>query len=438
MRRLISLIAIVCASQSASALDLTEAYRSALRHDAEFGAQASAAEAGREYFAQGRAAVRPRVSLSGQIARLSAEVETGIGEAGNLLTSDASGNVYGYGISLTQPLYRADAMADRRSLTARGQIAELTFTAARQDLILRVASAYFGVLLAQDTLTLARSQKAAVAEQLASAKARFEAGRARVTDVAEAQAQFDALLATEIAADNDLAVARARFVALTGREGEDPDPVDVRPHAARETVQAWLDRADVDSLDNRIRNLELTIAETDVARTRLAGRVSLDLVAQYEDQRQSGDLSPFAYPDESRGFSLGVQVSVPLYAGGALQSQYRQAVAKRNQARQQLDATRRDVGVDVREAYLDVSAGAQQVAALEQGRVSAQISLDAGVLGREVGNRTNLDVLNLQQQVFDVQRDLADARYGYLLARLRLAALAGALSESNLTAVVSP
>jgi outer membrane protein len=94
--------------------------------------------------------------------------------------------------------------------------------------------------------------------------------------------------------------------------------------------------------------------------------------------------------------------------------------------------------VSVREAYLDVSAGAQQVAALEQGLVSAQTSLDAGVLGREVGNRTNLDVLNLQQQVFDVKRDLADARYGYLLARLRLAALAGALSESNLTGVVTP
>jgi outer membrane protein len=438
VRRLIPFIVLACAAHSASALDLTDAYRSALRHDAEFGAQQSAAEAGREYFAQSRAAVRPRVSLSGQVARLNTEVQTSFGEASNLIGSDARGNVYSYGVSLTQPLYRADAMADRRSLNARGQIADLTFSAARQDLILRVASAYFGVLLAQDTLTLARSQKAAVAEQLASARARFEAGRARVTDVAEAQAQFDALRATEIAAESDLVVTRARFAALTGREGEDPDPIDVKPRGTREGIQAWLDRADVDSIDNRIRNLEVAIAETDVARTRLAGRVSLDLVAQYEDQRQHGDLSPFAYPDETRGFSVGLQVSVPLYAGGALQSQYRQAVAKRNQARRQLEATRRDVGVSVREAYLDVSAGAQQVAALEQGLVSAQTSLDAGVLGREVGNRTNLDVLNLQQQVFDVKRDLADARYGYLLARLRLAALAGALSESNLTGVVTP
>jgi outer membrane protein len=438
VRRLIPLIVLACASHSTSALDLTEAYRSALSHDAEFGAQASAAEAGREYFAQGRAAVRPRVSFSGQVARLSAEVETSVGGAGNLLTSDASGSVYGYGVSLTQPLYRADAMADRRSLNARGQIADLTFSGARQDLILRVASAYFGVLLAQDTLALARSQKAAVAEQLAAARARFDAGRARVTDVAEAQAQVDALLATEIAAESDLVVARARFVALTGREGEDPDPLDVRPSAAREGMQAWLDRADIDSLENRVRNLELAIAETDVARTRLAGRIALDLVAQYEDQRQRGDLSPFAYPDESRGFSVGLQLSLPLYAGGALQSQYRQAVAKRNQARQQLEATRREVAVSVREAYLDVTAGAKQVAALEQGLVSAQTSLDAGVLGREVGNRTNLDVLNLQQQVFDVQRDLADSRYGYLLARLRLAALAGALSENNLTGAIDP
>jgi outer membrane protein len=339
VRRLIPFIVLACAAHSASALDLTDAYRSALRHDAEFGAQQSAAEAGREYFAQSRAAVRPRVSLSGQVARLNTEVQTSFGEASNLIGSDARGNVYSYGVSLTQPLYRADAMADRRSLNARGQIADLTFSAARQDLILRVASAYFGVLLAQDTLTLARSQKAAVAEQLASARARFEAGRARVTDVAEAQAQFDALRATEIAAESDLVVTRARFAALTGREGEDPDPIDVKPRGTREGIQAWLDRADVDSIDNRIRNLEVAIAETDVARTRLAGRVSLDLVAQYEDQRQHGDLSPFAYPDETRGFSVGLQVSVPLYAGGALQSQYRQAVAKRASSSRRRAAT---------------------------------------------------------------------------------------------------
>jgi outer membrane protein len=135
---------------------------------------------------------------------------------------------------------------------------------------------------------------------------------------------------------------------------------------------------------------------------------------------------------------VGLQFSVPIYAGGALQSRYRQATAQRNQARLELEATRRDVDVDVREAYTQVTSGAQRVAALEQGLVSAQTSLEAGELGREVGNRTNLDVLNLQQQVYDVKRDLADARYGYLLTQLKLQALAGELTENDLAALTRP
>jgi outer membrane protein len=135
---------------------------------------------------------------------------------------------------------------------------------------------------------------------------------------------------------------------------------------------------------------------------------------------------------------VGVQFSVPIFAGGALQSKHRQAVAQRNQARQELEATRREVDLDVREAYTQVTSGALRVAALEQSLVSAQTSLEAGELGREIGNRTNLDVLNLQQQVYDVKRDLADARYGYLLTQLQLAALAGELSENDLAGLIRP
>jgi outer membrane protein len=136
--------------------------------------------------------------------------------------------------------------------------------------------------------------------------------------------------------------------------------------------------------------------------------------------------------------SVGLQFSMPVFAGGALESRYRQAVAQRNQAQQQLEATRREVEVNVREAHTQVTSGEMRVAALEQGLASAQTSLEAGELGREVGNRTNLDVLNLQQQVYDVKRDLADARYGYLLTQLKLAALAGELSESDLAGLIRP
>jgi outer membrane protein len=433
VRRLIPLVLLACVAPSAGALDLIEAHRAAREHDADFAAQQSAADAGREYAVQSRAALMPRVNVSGQANRRNQEVRQS-GDLSSLLGANANGNVYGYSVSLSQPLYRPDAMADRRSLAAQSEISAISFRAAEQDLILRVAQTYFSVLLAQDALAFAKAQRSAVAEQLAAAKERFDSGRARVTDVAEAQANFDALAAAEIAAESDLAVSRARFYALTGRDGEDPDPIVAgKSSTPLEDMQSWLNRARAGSLEIRIRDRESAIADSEVNRTRLAGRLSVDIVAKVDDSRQDGELSPLAYPDHSTTKSIGLQFSMPVFAGGALESRHRQAVAQRNEAQQQLEATRREVEVDVREAHTQVTSGAMRVAALEQGLVSAQTSLEAGELGREVGNRTNLDVLNLQQQVYDVKRDLSDARYGYLLTQLKLAALAGELSENDLT-----
>jgi outer membrane protein len=436
MRRLIPLALLLRAAPCAGALDLVEAHRAALQHDAEFAAAVSAADAGREYAVQSRAALMPRVTLTGQAGKLDMETQKS-GDLSSLLSTETDGKVYGYGVSITRPLYRPDLKADARNLSAQADIAALTFKGAQQDLILRVAQAYFSVLLAQDSLAFATAQKDAVAEQLAAAKERFDSGRARVTDVAEAQANFDALAAAQIAAQSDLEVSRARFFALTGRDGEDPDAILVsRAMRSPLDAQEWRDRARTDSIEVRVRTLQLDMADAEVERTRLAGRISLDMVAKLEDSRQNGELASLAYPDQSRTMQVGVQFSMPVFAGGALQSRHRQAVAQRNQARQELAAARREVDVDVREAYTQMTSGALRVAALEQGLTSAQTSLAAGELGREVGNRTNLDVLTLQQQVYDVKRDLADARYGYLLTQLKLAALAGELSETHLRSIV--
>lgn len=437
MRRLISVALLLCAAP-AGALDLVAAHRAAIENDADFAAEVSAADAGREYAAQSRAMMAPRVNLTGQAGKLDVETRAS-GDLSSLLSSETAGKTYGYGLSVTRPLYRPDLKADARNLAAQAEISALTFKSAQQDLILRVAQAYFGVLLAQDALAFAAAQKDAVAEQLAAAKERFESGRARVTDVAEAQANFDALAAAQIAAQSDLEVSRARFFALTGRDGEDPEQIaSGRTTVPPQDAQEWRDRARAASIEVRVRTLQLNMADAEVERTRLAGRISLDMVAKYEDSRQNGDLNALAYPDQSNKLQVGVQFSVPLFAGGALQSKHRQSIAQRNQARQELEATRREVDVDVREAYTQVTSGALRVAALEQGLVSAQTSLEAAELGREVGNRTNLDVLSLQQQVYDVKRDLADARYGYLLTQLKLAALAGELTENHLAALTRP
>jgi outer membrane protein len=428
----------MCAAPVAGALDLIEAHRAAVEHDADFAAEVSAADAGREYAVQSRAQLMSRVNLTGQAGHVDSTTRTS-GDFSSLLSTDTSGKTYGYGVSISRPLYRPDLKADARNLAAQADIAALTFRAAQQDLILRVSQAYFMVLLAQDSLAFATAQKEAVAEQLAAAKERFDSGRARVTDVAEAQANFDALAASQIAAESDLEIARARFYALTGRNGDDPEPIaSGKLSHPPQDAQEWRDRARNDSIDVLVRTRQLDMADAEVERTRLAGRIQLDMVAKLEDSRQNGEIASLAYPDQSRTMQVGLQFSVPIYAGGALQSRHRQATAQRNQARLELEATRRDVDVDVREAYTQITSGALRVAALEQGLVSAQTSLDAGELGREVGNRTNLDVLTLQQQVYDAKRDLADARYGYLLTQLKLQALAGELTENDLAALTRP
>lgn len=436
-RRLIAIVALLSAAGPAQAIDLMESFESALAYDAQFAADASAAEAGREYAVQGRAALLPRVSVSGQYYRVGSKVTVDLPpEIADLVNDDSSGDVYGYGIQLSQPLYRADLRSTSRSLAAQAGISELAFRAARQNLILRVAQGYFDVLSAQDSLAFARAQKASVAEQLAAAQARFDSGRARITDVVEAQASFDALVAQEIAAENALAVTRARFFALTGRDGEDPEPLAAGPvPGPAEGLETWLARVDAGSIEVRVRALEVEIAEAEVRRHRLAGRPQLDLVAKYQESFQDGELSQLAYPDRAKGSTVGVQFSMPVFASGALRSRYRQAVAEQRQAEQLLESTRRDVAVSTRQAHADVTAGALRVAALEQSLKSAEVSLEAGELGQEVGTRTNLDVLTLRQQVYDAKRALADARYGYLLARLNLSAVAGELKESELESI---
>jgi outer membrane protein len=251
MRRLISVVLLLGAAP-VGALDLVAAHRAAVENDADFAAEVSAADAGREYAVQSRAMMAARVNLTGQAGKLDMETRA-TGDLSSLLSSDTDGKTYGYGLSVSRPLYRPDLKADARNLAAQAEISALMFKGAQQDLILRVAQAYFGVLLAQDSLAFATAQKEAVAEQLAAAKERFESGRARVTDVAEAQANFDALAAAQIAAESDLEVSRARFFALTGLNGEDPEPIasglSARPP---QDAQEWRDRARAESIEVRV------------------------------------------------------------------------------------------------------------------------------------------------------------------------------------------
>ena len=313
--------------------------------------------------------------------------------------------------------------------------ADFTLASARQDLILRVATAYFDVLLAQFNVELAESQKAAVSEQLAQAKRNFEVGVATITDTNEAQAKYDSIVAQEISSRNELENRRTALRAIIGRFPQDlkrlgagfeptsPSAEFARrmggPRARRQPQRAdrALQQRDRDARDRAPARRPLAHARSRRER-QCAGGHRLD---QHERLQR--------YRGRQRSASHS---TVPLYQGGFVESRVREALALQENARQNLEVARRNALFSAQTGFTGVNSAAASVKAFEQALVSAQTAYESNRTGQEVGVRTNLDVLNTQQNVFQTRRDLAQAYFNYLIGMLRLKAAVGSLDEQDL------
>ena len=316
-------------------------------------------------------------------------------------------------------------------------LAEMQFAQASQDLIVRVTQAYFDVLLAQETLATAQAQKVAIAEQLEAAKRNFEVGTATITDTHEAQARHDLAVATEIAAENDLAVKRQTLRTLTGKE---PDALKglrsgVRIGAPQPAdIAQWVSSAETGNLGVRIAQTNLDVAWREIERQRAGHYPTLDLVATH-CKTGSGFSSTTGSGVDTKSSTIGLQLAVPIFAGGAVSSKEREAAALNEKARADLDFARRQASLAARQSYLGVNAGLAQVRALEAGVASSQLAVESNKLGYEVGVRINIDVLNAQSQLFDTKQKLAKARLDTLIAQLKLKSAAGTLAEPDLAAI---
>lgn len=355
-----------------------------------------------------------------------------------LLRSSSTGTATQATLQLVQPLYDRAARAGRDELHAQSGLAQTRFDASRQDLALHVAQAYFGVLVAGETVRVVDTEMAAVRKQRDRAQARFEVGQGNITDVREAQARLDAVTTKQVAAQSMLSLRREEFRETTGVAPEGLDPladafVPRLPEPA--ALAAWQARGEAANPLVHTRQSALDIARTELGKHRLTSRPTLDLVASYGAKKQSGSLSPLVAPDGDRAGSIGLVLNVPLYAGGALDSRQREAVAHLGQAEQELAAARRDVRLQVQEGFLAVTTGVSRIASQEQALVSARSALEATTEGRDVGTRTELDVLDAQQRLYATELDLVQGRADYLMGRLRLAAAAGELGEADLRAL---
>jgi outer membrane protein len=427
----ILLAIMLWASGWAQAADLLETFHAAQANDPVFAAARAAQQAGHEKLSQGRSLLMPSVSLNANTTFNKQD------SSYQGFLAGASGqynyNSNSYGVTLVQPLFRQQNWQAYSESELQAAQADAQLKIAEQDLIVRVAQAYFDVLIAQDTVGLVGAQKSAISEQLEQAKRNFEVGTATITDTLEAQARYDLTGAQEIAAKNNLEIKRNALQQLINATPGDlshlgkqfkleaPQPAD---------MEKWVDEAQANSLQLAIARASAEIADKEVARNRGGHYPTVDIVANYSKNSTGGVMS-----NDTTSKSVGVQLNMPLFEGGAVNSKWREAEANRERARQELENARRSIALQTRQAYLGVVSGISQVQALQQALTSSQSVLDASKLGQEVGVRTNLDVLNAQQQLFSTRRDLYQAQYDYLLSELRLKQAVGTLGEDDLNRV---
>ena len=435
MKKTLPLILAGCiATGLAHGADLLGVYRDAVAYDAQFAAARAALAAGQEKLPQGRSGLLPTIGLSANSTWNDIETTRRLNGAA---TTTTQYNSNGWTVQLTQPLFRWQNWVGYTQSELAVAQAEAQFVAARQDLIVRVAQAYFDVLLAQDVLATAKAQKVAITEQLESAKRNFEVGTATITDTHEAQARFDLTSAQEIAAENDLAVKRQALRSVIGKEPEGlknlrsgvqlagPQPAD---------INKWVELAEAGSASVQIYQALSEIAQREVEKQRAGHYPTLDLVATH-GKSGSGFSSTTGSGTDSKSSTIGVQLSIPLFAGGATVSKDREAVALKEKAAADLDNARRTAALNASQAYLGVSSGLAQVKAYEAAITSSQSAVDSNKLGYEVGVRINIDVLNAQSQLFDTRQKLAKARLDTLGALLKLKAAAGTLGEEDVAAI---
>ncbi len=421
-----SLALLVPAAFSA---DLLDSWQAARKIDSTFAAARYARDAGQEKKEQGSALLKPKVTLSGAAGLISGDTEPGRARRYNQ---------HSYSLSLTQPVYRIEALAGASQQEKQAALAEIQFKAAEQDLILRVATAYFNVTLAEEKIRQIEAQKEAVSQQLAQAKKSFEVGVATITDVDAAQASFDSLLAQEIVAQNDREVKYQAYAQLTGLDPKSLVQVSDRlqPGSPQPlNPDDWTQRAEAGNYALLAQRLNLEVAGYEIDKYKATTAISADLVASYGGQWDGTSLAYNYSPMNTHTGRVLLQLSVPLYTGGNRASQYREAIAKREQQREATESARRDTVLATRKAFLGVQAGAAQTRALQQSLNSSKSMLDSTRLGRDVGVRTIVDVLNAQQQYHATRYELTSARYNYLLARLQLASAVGDLAEDDLQEV---
>jgi len=422
------LVAFSALPHAASATNLLQAYRDALDHDAAYAMAKANRDAGLEKLPLGRSALLPNVTAS---------ANTAWNDLHN--TSDGFQTWYnsnGYNVQLTQPLFNWPSWQGYKQGQLAAAMSEAQFIADTQDLMVRVAQAYFDVLAAAEVLDAQEALKTASLEQLELTKSSLEAGTVPITDVDEAQSRFDLASAQVIAAQNDLEVKRHALGRLVGTTPDNlaglrkgvalaaPQPAD---------INHWVDVAEKENPSIKAKQFAFASAEREVSRNVGANYPTVDFVASRQGSHTINTFN--GTPNNTDQDSYMLQLSLPIYSGGRLSAKDREAVALKEKARADLQDTTLAIAQSARQNYLGAMSGLAQLKGLQSAVASSVSSLEGNKAGYEAGTRTNVDVLNAQSQVADARQRLARSRVETLLSLLRLKAAAGQLAVNDLAEI---
>ncbi|MDX1433985.1 MAG: TolC family outer membrane protein [Gammaproteobacteria bacterium] len=426
--------ALQCGAAAAQPKSLIDFYELALESDPEFQAAAATNAAAQELTPQARSFLLPNVSAGGFARHNWLDVDKSAGIA-NLGSRDF--NTQQADISLTQPIYRHDLWVALGQADIRTKQANADYAFARQELMIRAATRYFDVLRAQDQLTFAKAALEAFGQQLKQAQQRFEVGLIAITDVEEAQSGFDLATADVIAAENDLDNAREAQREVAGTYIEELKPLEgdiplVTP--APDDIDLWTETALRQNLQVTAARFAAENAREEISRIKAGHLPTLDLVGRSVYFNADGGVSGASRSTDSQ---IGLELTVPIYEGGLINSQTRESQHLYQRSLDDLERQRRAVQRQTRDAFLGIKSNISRVKALVQAvrsTISAKEAIEAGF---QVGTRTSVDVLDAERRVFEARRDLSFARYDYIVNTLELKQAAGTLSEADMELVNS-
>ncbi len=413
--RILSLSALLALAllPSARATGILEVYRDALTNDPQLRQAAAVREAQQELEPQARALSLPVITARGALSR-------------NFPNWNSDFTERSSGVFLNQPIYNRGNQVRQRQADVIVEQADIDFSGAEQNLVVRVAVRYFDMLAAQDDVVFAATNKEAIDRQLEQVTRRFEVGLTTITDVQEAQARFDQSVATEIEAINTLADRREALREITGQYYEAlttlrddiplrlPDPSD---------PTAWVERAMRNNPDLQSATLAVELARETIELERSGHYPTLDLTAQYTDFDNDST--------QRRGSAIGLQIDIPIYQGGAVTSRTREAAFRYEAAKERREEVLRAIDRQVQNAYRGVGTSISLVQALDQLVASQRSSLEATEAGFEVGTRTIVDVLDAERDLLLAERDYSLSRYRYVLNLISLQQAVGELGLND-------